>query len=338
MEIKDTVNYYIEKGLRLGATDLYLLPIAQGYRLFYRYDNQKFFGAYLAADFGERFLVYCKFVADMNVSEKRRGQLGAANFEINGEDIRLRFSTVGDFNNKESLVIRFLPNDEKQQTLCYVLARQFQVLSDSIRKPGLYLFAGSTGAGKTTTMYQLVSQNLADKKQVITIEDPVEIKEERFLQLQVNEAIDLSYSHLLKVCLRHRPDILIVGEIRDEETAKLALRASLTGHHVLATIHGDSSEGILRRLFDLGIKESDFKQTLRGIFFQKLLPITCPFCELARCHVVCSRRKLGVLFDVSLIEQGKIVKQEGWLESLKKAWVLGYIQTASYTQELLLAT
>lgn len=129
-------------------------------------------------------------------------------------------------------------------------------------------------------MYNLVKHRMAQEtNQVISIEDPVEIEEPEFLQVQVNEAAGITYETLLKSTLRHHPDIIIVGEIRDEETAKMVIRGALTGHLIIASVHAKNAEGVVSRLKELGVSLDMLSQTIIGIVFQKLLPQYCQLCE-----------------------------------------------------------
>lgn len=338
MEIKELVHFYLEKGISSQASDLYVLPVQEGYQLAYRYGAQKREYGQLSHEEGNRFLVYCKYLGDMDIAEKRRVQIGSVELEVKGQPIRLRLSSVGDFRNKESLVIRFLVNRQSDEQFKLFLPWQIDYLVSQMKKSGLYLFSGATGAGKTTAMYHVVSKSLARNKQVITVEDPVEIREPHFLQLQVNEAIGLDYGELLNACLRHRPDILIIGEIRNQITAKLAIRAALTGHLVLATIHGMSKELIGQRFLELGVTKPEVAQTLRGVIFQKLLRRSCPFCVENNCQPDCFRYENGVLFDGNYYEMGQKIKEDDWQKNLRKCWAYGYLSTADYQEELALVT
>ena len=141
---------------------------------------------------------------------------------------------------------------------------------DALDYRGLYLFAGPVGSGKTTLMHELVQERFKGQ-QVISIEDPVEIKQDNVLQLQVNQAIDMTYDNLIKLSLRHRPDVLIIGEIRDKETARAVIRASLTGVTVLSTIHAKSVSGVYERLLDLGVDKSELDNALQGIAYMRLI-------------------------------------------------------------------
>ena len=175
-------------------------------------------------------LTHFKFLAGMNTGERRRVQLGACWYELEGSSAkRLRLSTVGDFEGNESLVIRLL-HDQKQELEFWFDDK----LQDFRCKRGLYLFAGPVGSGKTSLMFDLAHRHFSNA-QVITIEEPVELIESDFIQLQVNDVIGNSYDELIKLSLRHRPDLLIVGEIRDQQTARAVLRASLTGYTVFST-------------------------------------------------------------------------------------------------------
>ena len=147
---------------------------------------------------------------------------------------------------------------------------QLPELKKKLAGRGLYLFAGPVGSGKTTLMHALAQECFADQ-QVMSIEDPVEIKQDNMLQLQLNDQIGMTYDNLIKLSLRHRPDLLIIGEIRDKETARAVVRASLTGVTVFSTIHAKSVRGVYERLLELGVSEEELKIVLQGICYQRLI-------------------------------------------------------------------
>ncbi len=134
----------------------------------------------------------------------------------------------------------------------------------------MFVIAGPTGSGKTSTLYRLLN-NIAAEKLVLTIEDPVEIQQHQFIQLQVNTSAQMDYDALIKVALRHRPEVLLVGEIRDTATAKATIRAALSGHLVFSTVHAMSARDVVLRLLDLGIKSEQLKLALGGVVYQRLI-------------------------------------------------------------------
>jgi competence protein ComGA len=202
----------------------------------------------------------------MDVGEKRKAQLGAITYLLPENKQRLRLSSVGDYRGQESMVIRFLHT--RHQQIGYFYPEDLSVIQEYVQqKVGLYLFSGPTGSGKTTMMYELARQSTG---QVITIEDPVEIEEVTFLQLQTNEKIGQTYDQLIKLALRHRPDLLIIGEIRDRVTALAAIRAALTGHTVLATVHAKGLHETKSRLIDLVGTDTELKHCLNGVLYQQL--------------------------------------------------------------------
>ena len=209
-----------------------------------------------------------KFVAGMTVGEKRRCQVGSCDYDLD-EDTRLslRLSSVGDYRGQESLVIRLLHHQKKE--LRYWFDGLTKVASQ-IGGRGLYLFAGPVGSGKTTLMHQLIADHYQEA-QVISIEDPVEIKNQQALQLQVNDDIGMTYDNLIKLSLRHRPDILVIGEIRDSQTARAVIRASLTGAMVFSTVHAKSISGVYARLLELGVTRAELDNCLALIAYQRLL-------------------------------------------------------------------
>lgn len=257
----------IANAVKERVSDIYILPKAGAFELYCRKDEERrFMGAY---SFEEMSAVigHFKFIAGMNVGEKRRSQLGSCDYYYGEGKIAMRLSTVGDYRGQESLVIRLLYNLEQE------LFFWFQDIADfveAIKGRGLYLFSGPVGSGKTSLMYHLARLKFMDR-QVISIEDPVEIKQEEILQLQINEQIGSSYDDLIKLSLRHRPDLLIIGEIRDSQTARAVMRASLTGATVFSTVHARSISGVYDRLLELGVSSEELKNSLQGIYYQRLL-------------------------------------------------------------------
>jgi competence protein ComGA len=246
------------------------LPKAQHYQILFRVGEGTVIYQSIDEKFGLRLITHLKYLANMKVGENRRIQLGGLNYACNQQLYRLRISTVGDYQKRESMVIRLL-HDFKSRELLFLLAEQRQEVGQLIQERGLYLFCGSVGSGKTTLMHYLANQKF-EGKQIISIEDPVEIENTEILQLQINEPIGLDYESLIKLSLRHRPDLLMIGEIRDLKTAKAVVQAALTGHTVFSSVHAKSPDSILSRLIELGIPKSDLVHALKGTIYQRLLP------------------------------------------------------------------
>lgn len=250
-----------------GAQDIYFIPKENIYEVHMRIgDERRYIDRYDFEKLGA-VISHFKFLAGMNVGEKRRSQLGSCDYQHGEKVSSLRLSTVGDYRGHESLVIRLL-HDEHQELRFWF--QNLEELGEMHKQRGLYLFAGPVGSGKTTLMHEL-AKSLFKGKQVMPIEDPVEIKQEEMLQLQLNEAIGLSYENLIKLSLRHRPDLLIIGEIRDSETARAVVRASLTGATVFSTIHAKSIRGVYERLLELGVSAEELAVVLQGVCYQRLI-------------------------------------------------------------------
>ncbi|MFD1318535.1 competence type IV pilus ATPase ComGA [Loigolactobacillus zhaoyuanensis] len=293
------------------ASDLYFLPYQHTYQLQMRTTGGITQLCSLPEGQAKEWLNHLKFTAKMALSETRRPQLGARQLEVEGQTIFLRLSTVGNFQNQESLVIRFIYVQAARSR--YIFPQQFSQLTELCQQRGLVVFAGPTGSGKTTTLYQLAA-GLGANKMVMAIEDPIEIFQPDFLQLQVNEAAAMTYPALLKVGLRHRPDILIVGEIRDEQTANVAVRAALSGHLVLSTVHARTARQVATRLNELGIEAATLAACLTGVSYQRLLPTTAG---------------AAVLFDIYDPTQGGEGNESTWQQSLARAVKLGKIDLAT---------
>lgn len=249
------------------AQDIYFVPRENMYELYMRIGDERRFIQQYAFEKMAAVISHFKFTAGMNVGEKRRSQLGSCDYQYGDKKTSLRLSTVGDYRGYESLVIRLLHDEEAELKFWFA---QIPELKERFKQRGLYLFSGPVGSGKTTLMHQLAQERFAGQ-QIMSIEDPVEIKQSGMLQLQLNEAIGLTYESLIKLSLRHRPDLLIIGEIRDAETARAVVRASLTGVTVFSTIHAKSVRGVYERLLELGVTETELKIVLQGICYQRLI-------------------------------------------------------------------
>lgn len=257
----------IREAVAKRVSDLYLLPKEARCQVYERVLDTR----YLVSEFDEAtysaVIGHFKFLAGMNVGEKRRSQQGACDYDYETGTIALRLSTVGDYRGKESLVIRLLYDQEEKLHFWFDALESVQ---EAIKVRGLYLFSGPVGSGKTTLMYHLAGLKFTNQ-QIVTIEDPVEIKRDEMLQLQLNETIGLTYDNLIKLSLRHRPDLLIIGEIRDTETARAVIRASLTGVTIFSTVHGKSISGVYARMLELGVSSDELHHALQGIMYQRLI-------------------------------------------------------------------
>ena len=259
----------LTEAAEMVAGDIYFLPRHGEYLICFDCQGLHYEYRRVSHTEGQKMINYLKFNSDMSLTEKRRPQLGAWQFKHADQTIHCRLSAVGDYRDRESLVIRLLyPHAQLKQG--YFFADQWQRISQACQQRGLVLFAGPMGSGKTTAMYHFARQLTG--KMVLCIEDPIEIQEERFLQIQVNDRADMTYEQLLRVALRHHPDVFIIGEIRDTGTAQIAVRAALSGHLVLSTVHARNVYGVYQRLVNLGVDEQELGQVLNLISYQRLLP------------------------------------------------------------------
>ncbi|WP_391116054.1 competence type IV pilus ATPase ComGA [Psychrobacillus sp. L3] len=267
----------LKKAHRFGASDLHMIPNEENYFYYFKKNSQMFEAGKLPLNMGERIISYFKFLSSLDISEKRKPQSGSFKQIFNSQKFSFRVSTLPSVFGKESLVIRLQQHDNAK--LLHSLSL-FHDASDKIvelanNRQGLILFVGPTGSGKSTTMYSLTkycSENLS--RHVISLEDPVENSQSHLLQIQVNERTGVTYASGLKAILRHSPDVIMIGEIRDEATAKAAIQAALTGHLVVSTIHAKDAVGSLYRLMDLGISSEELKQTIIGIVAQRLVTVS----------------------------------------------------------------
>ncbi|MDP4085248.1 MAG: competence type IV pilus ATPase ComGA [Bacillota bacterium] len=292
--IEKLANRIILDATKHHATDIHIVPRRNDTLVQLRFTNQLIPRLTLPKEECDKLISHFKFTANMDIGERRRPQSGAFVSEVNGQMINLRLSTLPSIN-RESLVIRLLPQQEQipfqQLSLFPSLTRKLLALLRHAH--GLIILTGPTGSGKSTTLYSLLNETAhLFQRNIITLEDPIEKNYESVLQVQVNEKAGVTYASGLKAILRHDPDIIMVGEIRDAETAKIAVRAALTGHLVLTTLHTRDAKGAVYRLHEFGVNWLEIEQTLVAVTAQRLVELTCPFCN-GECSSFCfSYRRL----------------------------------------------
>jgi len=236
-----------------------------------------------------------KVMAGMDIADKRTPQDGAIAVVLAHREVDIRVSTLPT-RHGERLVMRLLTKNTDSMRLdsLGLNQEQHQIISSFLKKPqGLVLITGPTGSGKSTTLYAGIKHLDISGKNVLTVEDPIEYELPGVGQTQVNTKAGITFSATLKAMLRQDPDIVMVGEIRDEETARTAIQASLTGHLVLSTLHTNSAIGAVTRLIDMGIPPYLLATTLEGVVSQRLLRVLCPHCREAKIPSSDERAQIG---------------------------------------------
>ena len=222
-----------------------------------------------------------KVMARLDIAEKRVPQDGRISLKVGGREVDIRVSTLPSANG-ERVVLRLLDKQAGRLSLQHLgmRAEDRKLMEETVRKPhGILLVTGPTGSGKTTTLYaSLVSLN-DHTRNILTVEDPIEYHLEGIGQTQVNTKVDMTFARGLRAILRQDPDVVMVGEIRDKETAEIAVQASLTGHLVLSTLHTNSAIGAITRLVDMGVEPFLLSSSLLGVLAQRLVRVLCPSCK-----------------------------------------------------------
>ena len=282
-EVVQFVNKVLQDAYNKGATDVHLEPTKDDTLLRYRIDGvlhnisipKSIQNVYLAV------VSRIKIMAEMDIAEKRLPQDGRIKIKSKGEDTELRISVIPTING-ESIVVRILANQKREMDLEKLgmspkILRDFK---DLISKPnGIILVTGPTGSGKTTTLFSAIKEINDGSQKILTIEDPVEYQLDGVSQIQAKSEIGFDFATGLRAILRHDPDIIMIGEIRDKETAEIAIRSSLTGHLVFATLHTNDSISSVTRLIDMGIEPYLITSSLVGVLAQRLVRKICPYCK-----------------------------------------------------------
>lgn len=277
------VNLIMQQAIRDKASDIHFEPFEDMFRIRYRIDGALYEMAPPPKSLALPVISRIKVLANLNIAEQRIPQDGRIKMTISGRPVDLRVSTLPT-QFGESVVLRVL--DKSVVNLDLDKLSMTDELVESIRKlvklpNGIFIVTGPTGSGKTTTLYSALREvNTVDIK-ILTSEDPVEYEIDGIMQVQINHQVGLDFARCLRSFLRQDPDKIMVGEIRDLETAQIAVQASLTGHVVLATLHTNDAPGAVTRLIDMGLEPFLIAASLEGILGQRLVRRICPTCRTA---------------------------------------------------------
>ena len=275
------VNQIILGAVREGATDIHLEPDRSTLRVRYRVDGTLQQRTLIPKDLQASVIARIKIMADLNIAESRVPQDGKIRFPVGKKDVDLRVSTLPTIHG-ENVVLRVLDKSKVVLSLedLGFSPQNLKIFREAIHRPhGIILVTGPTGSGKTTTLYTALSHiNSLDKK-ICTLEDPVEYQLSLIRQTQINEDVGMTFASGLRALLRQDPDVILVGEMRDTETAEMAIRAALTGHLVFSTLHTNDAAGALPRLVDMGIEPYLLASSMVLVLAQRLVRTICPDCK-----------------------------------------------------------
>ncbi|MEO8329233.1 MAG: GspE/PulE family protein [Candidatus Nanopelagicales bacterium] len=266
--------------VRAGASDVHVEPQRDGLRIRYRIDGVLRDVMTVPRSAGPGMVSRLKIMSGIDISERRVPQDGRTRIVIDDHTLDARVSTLPAIHG-EKVVIRLLNVSHEVPTLegLGLLPQQLSPLRAALhRSQGLVLITGPTGSGKTNTLYAAIDEVITPERNVVTLEDPVEVQLAGITQVQVNERAGMTFAAGLRAVLRQDPDVVLVGEIRDKETAELALRAALTGHLVLSTLHTNSATQAVTRLLDMGIPHYLVMSSLELVVAQRLVRTSCAAC------------------------------------------------------------
>lgn len=301
------VNLIISRAIEMRASDIHLEPLEDKLRVRYRIDGVLHDVEFLPKRFQPAVISRVKIMAKLNIAERRLPQDGRIMLRVKGKDIDFRVSSVPTIYG-ESLVLRILDKtsivlDIERLGFPEDTLKEFKRLIESPH--GIILVTGPTGSGKTTTLYCTLEKINSPEKKIITVEDPVEYQLKGVNQIQVKPQIGLSFANALRSIVRQDPDVILIGEIRDAETADIAIHSALTGHLVLSTLHTNDSPSAITRLIDMGMEDYLLSSTILCILAQRLVRVICPHCKVP------SKADPSLLEEIGIKEGGDVKVMEG---------------------------
>ena len=280
--IVNVVDDIIANASKAGASDIHFDPRENSLMVRIRIDGDLQDYTEIPKIYERNLITRIKLIANMNITESRLPQDGSIKGNIKGINLETRVSTLPT-NEGEKCVIRILDYSRSLEGIGSLGFNEdnFKKLKKMIAEPnGIILITGATGSGKSTTVYSILQVLNKKETNIITVEDPIEMNLEGLNQVQVNSEIGLDFATVLRSILRQDPNVILIGEIRDSETAKIAVRASITGHLVLSTIHTNNSLSTIERLLDMNVERYLLSSALSGIISQKLAKMICPHCRV----------------------------------------------------------
>ncbi|MBX3746736.1 MAG: type II/IV secretion system protein [Verrucomicrobiae bacterium] len=291
------VNLVLATAVRERASDIHLVPFEDSLELRFRIDGLLQVKPPPPRHLHAALVSRIKIMADMNIAERFLPQDGHIQIHHRGARVDIRVGTMPT-KNGESVVMRLLEKDNKVLTPVELgLDPERAALMQRLaQKPhGLFLSTGPTGSGKTTTLYSILQGIYTPEKKIITIEDPIEYELPGVAQIPVRPSRNFTFANGLRAILRQDPDVVMVGEIRDSETAEIAIRAALTGHQVFSTLHTNDSTGAVTRLLDMGVEAFLISSSLEGVIAQRLVRRLCPRCRIEDAIAPAVRERLEAL-------------------------------------------
>ena len=282
--IVDIVNQIILYASKNRASDIHMDPKEDSLLIRMRIDGELKNHTVIPKAYERNLITRVKLISNMNITETRLPQDGAIKGRIEGRDLDMRVSVLPT-NEGEKVVIRILDYSKSLSGIESLgfSEKNLTLLKKMLSVPnGIILVTGATGSGKSTTTYSMLQELNKENVNIITVEDPIEMNIEGINQVQVNSEIGLTFAAVLRSILRQDPNIILIGEIRDSETAQIAVRASITGHLVLSTLHTNNSLSTIERLLDMDVERYLLSSALTGIISQKLARKLCPHCRIQR--------------------------------------------------------
>lgn len=284
LPVVEAVNDMLVDAAKRGASDIHFDPQEDKMKVRIRVDGDLMDYVEIPNDIKKNLVTRIKIISGMNITESRLPQDGAIKATLGGIDLDLRVSALPT-NLGEKIVVRILDYSMSQaglEALGFSKSNYEKVLKMISVPNGIILVTGATGSGKSTTVYSILQRLNREETNIITVEDPIEMNIEGINQVQTNSEIGLTFASVLRSILRQDPNVIMIGEIRDSETAKIAVRASITGHIVLSTVHTNSSLNTIERLLDMDVERYLLSSALTGVISQKLARRLCKKCRKLR--------------------------------------------------------
>jgi len=314
------VNHIISQSVKARASDIHIEPYQDSFKVRYRVDGILYDLLTPPKWIQAPLISRIKVMAEMNIAEKRLPQDGRLDVKMGDQEIDVRVSTI-PISFGERVVLRLLNKTTKLFTLSNLglLPKKLKLLESLVKSPnGIILVTGPTGSGKTTSLYAVLSSINTPEINIITIEDPVEYQLKGVSQIQVNPKIDLSFAQGLRSIVRQDPDVILIGEIRDQETAEIAVQSALTGHLVFSTLHTNDASSAITRLVDMGVEPFLISSSVLAVVAQRLARVLCSSCKELYHPESIALSRIGITEDQ--IKKSTICKAKGCKECLNTGY------------------